>query len=152
MSDFKEKFTEIKANKIKSESKLRKSEGWRYVQTLAVKVDNGIDLIYSFMKDGCLENIKIKEVTNKNIIDSITEDYIEAFVWENEIHDLFGVKFKNIAIDFKGNFYNLAQSTPMSIVSPQAIERKQKQAKINQALAAKKAKESKNTEDKKEEK
>ena len=37
-------------------------------------------------------------------IPSITDNFIAAFVFENEIHDLFGVEIRNIAIDFKGQF------------------------------------------------
>ncbi len=93
------------------------------------------------MKDGCLDNVKIKSVTKSDKVKSITNDYIEAFVWENEIQDLFGINFDSIAIDFKGNFYTLSKDNPMSGVGPEAMERKQKQAKIKAALAAKKQKE-----------
>ena len=40
-------------------SKKRKAEGWRFVQLMAVNTEEGIDLIYSFMKDGVLQNNKI---------------------------------------------------------------------------------------------
>ena len=37
-----------------------------------------------------------------------------AFVFENETHDLFGVEFENIAIDFRGRFYDVSVPTPMN--------------------------------------
>lgn len=45
---------------------------------------------------------------------SITSLYWYAFVWENEIHDLFGLDVRFIApdVDYGGHFYHLAQKTP----------------------------------------
>lgn len=34
-------------------------EGWRYVQILAVNTEEGIDLVYSYMKDGNLANFNV---------------------------------------------------------------------------------------------
>ncbi len=48
-------------------------------------------------------------------------------MFENEIHDLFGVSVRDIAIDFGGNFYVTAQPSPMTIISPA-----QKAARENQ--------------------
>lgn len=140
MSDFKQEFIEIDLNNLIEEVKARKEHDWRYVQTLAVKTDKGTDLIYSFMKHSNLDNVKIVAVKDTDSVKSITDYYIEAFVWENEIHDLFGVSFSDIAIDFNGSFYNLSEENPMSKISKEAINRKEKQAKINAAIASKKAK------------
>lgn len=140
MNKFSQEFIKLDLKDITKESNARKENDWRYVQTLAVKVDDGIDLIYSFMKDGKLENLKVCSVKESDVVPSISEDFLEAFVWENEIHDLWNVNFEGIAIDFKGKFYNVAVDAPMTIVDPEAKERKEKQAKIDAALAAKKAK------------
>ena len=48
---------------------------------------------------------------------SVTDQFLAAFVFENEAHDLFGVDIEGIAIDFGGNFYALAQKEPMTIIS-----------------------------------
>lgn len=149
MSKFEQEFIVIDLKDLTKEASTRHEHGWRYVQTLAVKVDNGTDLIYSFMKDGKLDNVKIEAVTDKDTVPSISNEFIEAFVWENEIHDLWNVKFSDIAIDFAGTFYNVAVDSPMTIVSPESLARKEKQKKIEAAMAAKKAKVKKD--DKKEE-
>lgn len=140
MAKFTQEFINIDLKKLHDEATSRCKNGWRYVQTLAVKVDGGTDLIYSFMKDGKLENLKVQAVTEKDTVQSITDCYIEAFVWENEIHDLWNINFKDIAIDFKGTFYKVATDAPMTIISPEVLERREKQAKIEAAMAAKKAK------------
>ena len=122
-------------------SKKRKAEGWRFVQLMAVNTEEGIDLIYSFMKDGVLQNNKIEHVMKTDVIPSITDDFFAAFVFENEVHDLFGVDIRGIAIDFGGNFYALAQSEPMTIISPaqKAAREKARAAAIAKAERAKKA-------------
>ncbi|HXC63466.1 MAG TPA: NADH-quinone oxidoreductase subunit C, partial [bacterium] len=43
---------------------------------------------------------------------SITGSYLAAFIYENELQDLFGVKVEGLALDFKGNFYMKAKETP----------------------------------------
>ena len=88
------------------------TEGHRFVQVLAVNTEAGIDVQYTFMKDGVLEVFTIKGVTPETPIPSITDRFIAAFVFENEIHDLFGVNVRDIAIDFGGNFYVTAQPSP----------------------------------------
>ena len=143
MSNFKQEVIKLDLKNLADESKKRKEGDWRYVQTLAVKVDGGADLIYSFMKDGKLENLKIEAVTEKDKVPSITNEFIEAFVWENEIHDLFNIKFDGIAIDFKGTFYATSVDKPFTIISPEVLERREKQAKIDAAMAAKAAKDKK---------
>ena len=40
---------------------------------------------------------------------------MNAFLYENEIHDLFGVVVKNINIDYGGTLYRTAIKTPFSV-------------------------------------
>ena len=108
----------------------RKAEGWRYVQTLAVNTEKGVDLIYSFMKDGVLDNKVVRDVPRDAAVPSITDLFLEAFVFENEIHDLFGVHIENIAIDFGGNFYQVAVKEPMTIISPEVQAAREKARKV----------------------
>ena len=118
----------------------RKQEGWRFVQILAVNTEAGIDLEYSFMKDGHLVNSKIEGVQKSDVVPSISDDFLEAFVFENEIHELFGVQISDIAIDFEGNFYDLAQNEPMTVISPEQKAAREKAKKLEAAKKAKAAK------------
>jgi ech hydrogenase subunit D len=43
---------------------------------------------------------------------SISSFYWSAFLYENEIHDLFGIAVRGMAVDFHGKFYTLAVPTP----------------------------------------
>lgn len=126
---------------IPAMARARKEDGWRFVQLLAVNTETGIDLIYSFMKDGVLQDNKVLGVTKADVIPSITDQFLAAFVFENETHDLFGVNIKDIAIDFQGAFYDLRQSEPMTIISPaqKAAREKARAAAVAKAERAKKA-------------
>lgn len=114
-----------------------KADGWRFVQVLCANTDNGIDMVYSFERDGHLRNLEIKGVAQGTVVPSITDDFLAAFVFENEAHDLFGVEIEGIAIDFKGHFYALSQQTPMTVISPAQKAAREKAAKIAAAKAAK---------------
>ncbi len=137
---FENEFTALSREAVHSDAEEREADGWRYVQILAVNKDGGVDLVYSYMKDGLLDNLVVSDVPRDATVPSISDVFLEAFVCENEIHDLFGVKFEGIAIDFKGNFYHLAADSPMTIISPEQLAEREKQKKIAAAKAAKAAK------------
>ena len=129
-------YKEISVESLPALSERMQQEGCRFIQLLAVNTDSGIDVQYSFMKDGIINNFTIKGVKKTTVIPSITDRFIAAFVFENEIHDLFGVNISDIAIDFKGNFYALSQSEPMTVISPEQKAAREKAAKAAAAKAA----------------
>ena len=137
---FTQSFVPLAIDDIASTASSRKEEGWRFVQILCINTENGIDMLYSFEKDGELRNYEVKGIAADAVIPSITPSYLEAFVFENESHDLFGVQIRDIAIDFNGRFYDLAESTPMTVISPAQKTAREKAAKIAAAKAAKEAK------------
>ena len=79
----------------------------------------------------------IKAVTSDDVVPSITDQFLEAFVFENEIHDLFGVDIQGIAIDFGGHFYQLSVKEPMTVISPAQLAAREKAKKVAAAKAAK---------------
>ena len=130
-------FVPLTVEELPALAAAKKDGGWRFVQLLAVNTEDGIDLIYSFMKDNLLENHEIKGLQKGTSVPSITDRFLEAFVFENEAHDLFGVDIEGIAIDFGGNFYALAQKEPMTIISPEQKAAREKARKVAEAKAAK---------------
>ncbi|MEG0989706.1 MAG: NADH-quinone oxidoreductase subunit C [Gordonibacter sp.] len=134
---FETTFSPLTVEDLSATARARRADGWRFVQMLCVNTEDGIDMIYSFMKDALLENLAIKGVKKGTTIPSITDEFIEAFVFENESHDLFGVDIQGIAIDFGGNFYALSQKEPMTIISPEQKAARDKAAKIAAAKAEK---------------
>ncbi len=49
-------------------------------------------------------------------LQSVTAIYPYAFIYENEMHDLFGVTFKNLALDYGGKFFKIAEEKPWNPV------------------------------------
>ena len=91
--------------------------GYRLVQIHCTLVDNGFELNYSFDKDNVFTNLRIT-IDKAQEISSISNIYWSAFLYENEIADLFGVKIKNIVIDFNGTFYQKTKKAPFAEPKP----------------------------------
>ncbi len=85
--------------------------GYRLVQICATSVDGGAELIYSVALDYKLENYKIF-VEEDEEINSISDIFPSAALFENEISELFGVKIDLINMDFHGKFYRIDKETP----------------------------------------
>jgi len=88
-----------------------KHNGYRLVQICATRTEQSFELTYSFGKDYELLCLRINLEENTEIM-SISNIYTPAFLYENEIHDLFGVQIKLISLDYKGNFYRTETKTP----------------------------------------
>ena len=86
-----------------------KDEGLRLVQICAVAPKKGMrHLIYSF--DGGEGPINLRvELGPDDEVESITRIYWPAFVYENEIQELFGITFKHSELDYEGTFMRLSE-------------------------------------------
>ena len=102
-----------------------KKEGWRLVQILCTRTTEGFELTYTFDKNYFLYFLRLTAALGGSVM-SITSLYWYGFVWENEIHDLFGLDVRFIApdVDYGGHFYHLAQKTPWHDLS-NAVHAKQ---------------------------
>ena len=88
--------------------------GYRLVQINCSKVGDVYEINYSFDKDYGFRNLRIT-VTADTEIPSISGMYEGAFIYENEMHDLFGIRVKGMNIDFKGHLFTTAVKFPFSI-------------------------------------
>lgn len=119
-----------------------KHDGIRFVQMCAEKdSQDNIDLLYTFY-DETMENALnlVVPLRPGDKVPSIQEMYFAAFSYENETHDLYGVRFANMKLDFGGHFFNLAAESPMTIISPEQRAAREKAAKLKAAQEAKAAK------------
>ena len=91
-----------------------KNEGYRLVQINCTKVGDVFEINYSFDKDFIFKNLRIT-VTAETEVPSISGMYWGAFVYENEMHDLFGIQVRGMNIDFKGTFIRTAIKNPFSV-------------------------------------
>jgi len=116
---FNSEFVDLPLERLHAEASIMKGENWRFIQTHAVNTDDGIDLYYSFMKNGLARNYRVKGVKKGTPVPSITDLFLAAFVFENEARELFGVDMRDIAIDFHGGLYAPAEQEPMTIITPE---------------------------------
>ncbi|HAN44419.1 MAG TPA: hypothetical protein DCP97_03410 [Ruminococcaceae bacterium] len=88
-----------------------KHKGYRLVQMCATRLSDGFELSYTFALeyDTLVLRLIIETETE---ISSISTVYAPAFLYENEMKDLFGVKIKLITIDYDGSLYRVAEKTP----------------------------------------
>ena len=89
-----------------------KSEKYRLV-AISCTYKEGLELTYSFDKDMKFENVRL-QIDDSVEIESITMIYPYAFLYENEIKELFGAKIKNISLDYQNHFYRIAKETPFN--------------------------------------
>ena len=90
-----------------------KKEGFRLVQIGCTKIGDDFEINYVFDKDYVMTNLRIT-VKQDTMIPSVSSVYFGAFVYENEIHDLYGITVSGINIDFGGKFYRTTIKQPFS--------------------------------------
>lgn len=103
----------VSADSILEEVAKRKEEGYRLVQICATRTPegNGNEVTYSLGKDYDLLGLRYVVEDGKEVA-SISHIFPSAYLYENEIHDLFGTSFSMMTVDFKGNLYRTETKTP----------------------------------------
>ncbi|MEW6441168.1 MAG: NADH-quinone oxidoreductase subunit C [bacterium] len=104
----------IEVGMLVGEVARRYAEGERLVQISCTTLQSAYELSYSFDKGYRLENLRLT-VAPEEPVPSISIIYPGAFLYENEIHDLFGLAIRNIAVDYRGTLYRTRMPTPFSI-------------------------------------
>ncbi len=111
---------EIRKEELLPSVKEFKDNGYRIVQIMCRKIDTDhMVMDYSFAKEYAFSDLRLPVARNEEI-PSITGVYLGAFLYENEIHDLFGVKITGNAVDFKGHMYKVAVPFPFNPAQPPA--------------------------------
>ena len=132
-------FVDVPLDDLLERVQTLKHDGIRFVQMCAETTEAGIDLLYTFYdetRDHAL-NLCVYGITEDSRVPSIQDQYFAAFSYENEAHDLYGVRFVNMKLDFGGHFFNLSCSEPMTIITPEIKKEREKLAKVKAAQAAK---------------
>lgn len=135
-------FEELPLSELLVRVQTLKHDGIRFVQLCAERgSDDAMNMLYTFYderRDAALN--LIVPLSAGDEVPSIQELYFSSFTYENETHDLFGVPFANMKLDFAGRFFNVAQDAPMTILSPEQKAARDKAAKAQAAKAAREAK------------
>lgn len=88
-----------------------KHDGYRLIQICATRTKGGYELLYTFGKEYDMLHLRLN-ITEETEVMSISTIYEPAFLYENEIVDLFGVKIDLISLDYKGQLYHIERPTP----------------------------------------
>lgn len=117
----------IMSSELLSETLRLKNKGYRLVAISCTSIEHKSDqtsevdpesegnptmeLSYSFDKDYDLLTLRILTDTEERI-SSVSVIYPFAFLYENEIKELFGVRIKDISVDFNNTLYQIPVKTP----------------------------------------
>lgn len=95
--------------------------GYRLTQICATAFEGYNELIYSVSNNYELENYKITVPIDIEI-NSISDFFPSAMLYENEMKELFGVNIKSINPDYNNKFYRIAKKTPFKKEVKDAIK------------------------------
>lgn len=83
----------------------KKFEGCRFVTMSCAELDeNTIDILYHLDKDLELINLRLT-VPRNTAVPSISPVFFAAFLVENEMQDLFDIRFSGLVIDYERTLY-----------------------------------------------
>ena len=99
---------DIQVPELLGRAKEMLAQGQRLVQICCTKLPDALELQYSFDRDYAFTSFRITFPGGEGTVPSISSVYLSAFLYENEIHDLFGIKVMDIAVDYQGKFYRTA--------------------------------------------
>jgi ech hydrogenase subunit D len=109
-----QKLITINADELVARVDEMKKSNHRLVQICCAKVGETIEVNYSFDKDYHFTNFRVVLTQDNLKINSVSGIYLQALLYENEAHDLYGVEVKNMAIDYNGTFYRTSVKTPFN--------------------------------------
>ncbi|MCR5625832.1 MAG: NADH-quinone oxidoreductase subunit C [Lachnospiraceae bacterium] len=103
---------EVTLDSLLSEVQGLKAEEYRLIQICATKVnEDEYEILYTFGDRYDEVNLRFS-VDGKTPIKSISHLYWAAFLYENEIHDLYGIEVENMVMDYRGGLYRTAEKAP----------------------------------------
>ena len=71
------------------------------------------EIAWGFVLEGRLETIR-EQIVAGDQVPSVSEFFGAAFLYENEIRELFGIDVTGIGVDLKGQLYKTATRVPFS--------------------------------------
>ena len=92
---------------------VQKNMGRRLSQICSAYANEKIELSYSFADDETNQYHNLRLVIDKDTeVSSITEFYPYAFLYENEMKELFGVNIQMINLDYGNKLYRINEEAP----------------------------------------
>ncbi|MDD5849342.1 MAG: NADH-quinone oxidoreductase subunit C [Firmicutes bacterium] len=89
-------------------------DNWRLIQICATKVgEEKYEILYTFGKGYQWKNLRI-HLSRGESVSSITSIYEVAYLYENEIHDLYGIGIDMLNYDFGGKLFRTGVQYPFA--------------------------------------
>ncbi len=89
----------------------------RFITITCLDLGREFEVIYHFEQDSSVVNIKVR-VGKEGSLPSITSIYPCAFLAENEIKDMFGLKFVGLTPDFNSRLLRTADAVQTTLLKP----------------------------------
>jgi ech hydrogenase subunit D len=118
-----EKLISIDKTELAAKVAEMSKDGFRLVQ-ICCTLAEAFEITYSFDKEYDLVNCRVSIPRSDPVVPSITNTYLCAFTYENELQDLFGLKVTDMQLNFNGTFYQMAVKTPFNTGASQKTEQK----------------------------
>ena len=94
-----------------------KAQGARLVTITALDHGKEIEYVYNFARDMDIVNLRVK-TPRAEPMPSISSLYPSAFIFENELQDLFKIKVSGISVDFGGKLLTIEGADDTTLVKP----------------------------------
>ncbi len=106
---------EIKTSDLLEKVTAVEADGYRLVQICCTRTDKlTVDYTFDDTKKYKFLGYRLELPLENAELPSISGIYFAAFIYENELHDLFGIKIDGIAVDFGGKFYRIDVDQPFN--------------------------------------
>lgn len=109
-----QQLTPIAADKLCAAVSAFATEGYRLVHITCAKIGDTFELTWAFDREYHYEGLRLVLPDSTVLVPSISNIFWTAFLYENEIHDLFGLTFSGMNVDYKGNFYRTGMTAPFA--------------------------------------
>lgn len=103
---------EVRKDEIHENVQKMLDEGYRFITMSCVDLGEEFDILYHFGKDYEMHHIRIR-LSRDEELESISKIFFCAVLVENEIKDLFGIKIRDIVIDYDGRLL-LSEGAPFA--------------------------------------
>lgn len=112
----------ITADQLLDKARSMHEQGYRLVHISATRLPDQVELTYGFDLNGQAVHFRLVLPATGVRLPSISAIYWCAFIYENEIHDLFDLPVDNMAVDFQGVFYKTTVKFPFGRVATPAAK------------------------------
>ncbi len=114
-------YFEITPDQLLEAVRSQQLAGSRLVQICCSRLAH-FEVLYSFSRPGVIEHLRICLPDNTTPLPSISLIYGGSFAYENEIHDLYGLTFTGLNVDYQGHFFRTTIPAPMAVpAAPPAV-------------------------------